>query len=193
MKGKNLIVSAVLAASFISILAIFWYQENQYLLPTPVPENYEAVNPGEFPNIDINKNNTDNKPVLLHFFNPDCPCSKFNIEHFRQIVSRYKDQIHFYAVLHTEDTQGAKERFLARYELNIPVILDTDKKIAIACGVYSTPQAALITPQGQLYYRGNYNKSRYCTDANSNFAQMAIDSLLRMPATHQYLKQVNLL
>ncbi len=39
-------------------------------------------------------------------------------------------------------------------------------------------QAALIDPDGRLYFRGNYNKSRYCTLKNSNFARMAIDSLL---------------
>ena len=35
------------------------------------------------------------------------------------------------------------------------------------------------TADHNLYYRGNYNKTRYCTDAESNYAQMAIDSLLK--------------
>jgi hypothetical protein len=44
--------------------------------------------------------------------------------------------------------------------------------------VYSTPQAVLFDGDNKLYYRGNYNKSRFCTDKQTNFAQMAIDSLL---------------
>ena len=100
------------------------------------------------------------------------------MDHFERIVKQYKGSIDIYAVLHTEDSRDAKERFLSKYNLDIPVILDTDKKLAAACGVYSTPQAAILTTQNQVYYRGNYNKSRYCTDKQSNFAQMALDSLL---------------
>jgi hypothetical protein len=29
-----------------------------------------------------------------------------------------------------------------------------------------------------LYYRGNYNKSRYCTDKKTEYARMALDALL---------------
>lgn len=31
--------------------------------------------------------------------------------------------------------------------------------IAISCGVYSTPQAVIIDGNGQLFFRGNYNKT----------------------------------
>ena len=181
MKSKTVLVTVILSVSFISIIAMFWYQENQYLLPTPVPINYKYVYTGTPINLSevtglARKN--DPKPVLLHFFNPDCPCSRFNMEHFRQIVKRYGGYFEIYAVMHTEEGLNAKKRFLSKYDLDIPVITDPGKKLATACGVYSTPQAAIIDATGRLYYRGNYNKSRYCTDVNSNFAQMAIDSLL---------------
>jgi hypothetical protein len=178
MKGRTLLVSAILILSFTGMLAIFWYQENQYLFPTPVPKNYKAVYPGEVVEVSAFIDKTFSKPVLLHFFNPDCPCSRFNMEHFQRIVARYKGKMDFYAVLHSADNNEAKSRFQDKYGLDIPVIRDTNNKLAEACGVYATPQAAILDQKGQLYYRGNYNKSRYCTDANSNFAQMAIDSLL---------------
>ena len=63
-----------------------------------------------------------------------------------------------------------------------------DKSIAVLCGVYSTPQAVLLDTNHKLYYRGNYNKSRYCTDKNSDYARMAIDSLLHHhePVNNEY-------
>ncbi len=63
-----------------------------------------------------------------------------------------------------------------KFDAQIPVYFD--EAIAKKCGVFSTPQAVLLDPSHNLYYRGNYNKTRYCTDAKSNYAQMAIDSLL---------------
>ena len=53
-----------------------------------------------------------------------------------------------------------------------------DACVAEAVGVYSTPQAVLVTTKNDLYYRGNYNKSRYCTDKRSNYAEIAITALL---------------
>ncbi|MES1226908.1 MAG: AhpC/TSA family protein, partial [Bacteroidota bacterium] len=66
-----------------TIAALFWYNEWVYSLPTPVPENYIAVPPGQ--RIDaVGKFNFDNsRPLFIHFFNPDCPCSRFNVAHFK--------------------------------------------------------------------------------------------------------------
>ncbi len=62
--------------------------------------------------------------------------------------------------------------------MGVPYLIDAEGEIAAKCGVYSTPQAVLIDSKSQLYYRGNYNRARYCTDRKSNYAQMVIDSLL---------------
>jgi hypothetical protein len=110
------------------------------------------------------------------------------MEHIKQLVKRYRGRFKIYAVIHTEEGQRAEKRFLSKYDLDIPVITDPGKKLATACGVYSTPQAAIIDSKGRLYYRGNYNRSRYCTDVSSNFAQMAIDSLLAGKASPVFVE-----
>lgn len=63
-------------------------------------------------------------------------------------------------------------------DTDMTILIDKNEMLAKACGVYSTPQAALLQQDNKLYFRGNYNRSRYCTDKNTSFAQMAIDSLL---------------
>ena len=68
--------------------------------------------------------------------------------------------------------------FAEKYDVPIPTRTDKDDQIAAACGVYATPQAAIITPDGRLFYRGNYNLSRYCTDRSTNFAEQALGALL---------------
>lgn len=188
MKSKLVFVSVLLTLSFAGILAIFWYQESQYLLPTPIPSNYQLVAAGKAVHLPALPGIDNRKPLLLHFFNPDCPCSRFNIEHFRKLMSKYQGRLQFYAVLHTTDENETAEKFQKKYELGIPVISNTDHRLAIACGVYATPQAAIIDQDGKLYFRGNYNKSRYCTDANSNFAQMAIDSLLASKPSPDFIE-----
>jgi hypothetical protein len=166
----------ILIAIFSGIGLIFWYQEAQYLLPTPVPKNYRVILPNEIIRFDsaLIPQQYD-KPRLLHFFSPECPCSRFNLKHFLSLNKKYGSAFDFYVVIaKKEDVTSAKYMV----EGSVPIIVDKDEKLAKACGVFSTPQAAIIQRDNALYFRGNYNRSRYCTDANSNFVQMALDSLI---------------
>jgi hypothetical protein len=61
---------------------------------------------------------------------------------------------------------------------NLKVLVLFEQSIAAACGIYSTPQAVLLDEHLRLYYRGNYNASRYCTDENTSYAKIALAALL---------------
>ncbi|HUS01588.1 MAG TPA: hypothetical protein VMY77_07670, partial [Chitinophagaceae bacterium] len=99
---KQWLVTGWLVLIFSGISWLFWYNEWQYSLPTPVPVNYHNVKTGKFINVS-NKIKEINKPLLLHFFNPACPCSKFNIEHFKWLVKHYNKSISFAVVVMSKD------------------------------------------------------------------------------------------
>jgi hypothetical protein len=175
---KKLFLYAWLGCIAAAIGWLFWHYEVQYSLPTPVPEDYRPVAVGEW--IDLQGMIAvpdDPKPVFLHFYNPKCPCSKFNVPHFQELARDYGDKVHFGVVVMAKDNIYTEHEIQEKLELEVPVAFD--KSIAAACGVYSTPQAVLLDADRRLYYRGNYNKSRYCTNKESNYAQQAIDSLLQ--------------
>ncbi len=169
-------VTFLLLIVFSTIGTIFWYQEVQYLLPTPQPKNYHAILPNEPIKIDTTLiSEQHSKPKLFHFFSPDCPCSRFNIKHFLTLKRKYKNEIDFYAVVTDEQKISSAKKML---DDDIIILIDREEKLAKACGVYSTPQAAILQTDNKLFFRGNYNKARYCTNKNSNFVQMALDSLV---------------
>jgi len=170
---KTLTIAWVLAI-FSGIVYIFWFTDWKYSLPTPVPTQYHPVTAGTRVDLAGKLPVAENKPVFIHFFNPDCPCSRFNIPFFKSLVKKYNDKVSFAIVVLNNQSYTAKE-IQDKFDLNVPVSFDST--LAAACGVYSTPQAVLLDATHRLYYRGNYNKSRYCTDSRSNYAQMAIDSL----------------
>ena len=160
----------------------FWYHDWKYNLPTPVPQNYVSVKIGDHVNIDGKITAEKGKPVFIHFFNPECPCSKFNVPHFNSLVKKYHDELDFSVVVvnMNKSKKYTAEEIQNKFDLNVPISFDTT--IESACGVYSTPQAVILDADRNLYYRGNYNRARYCTDTKSNFAQQAIDSLLNHDA-----------
>ena len=156
---------------------MFWHNEWKYTLPTPVPKNYTDVKIGTHIDLTNKLKAESGKPVFIHFFNPDCPCSKFNVPHFQSLIKKYGNEFTFAVVVFTKNKDYTAQTIRDKFGLDVPVLFDTT--IAGACGVYSTPQAVIIDKEQKLYYRGNYNKSRFCSDKNSNYAQMAIDSLLQ--------------
>jgi peroxiredoxin len=174
--SKKIFFAIWLVTIFSATLFLFWQNEWKYKLPTPVPPNYHVVKPSDTVYSNYQSTLKGHKPLLLHFFNPACPCSRFNISHFKSLVKKYNGRINFALVVMSNDTTYTIKNIQDKFGLSIPVLFD--KSLATICGVYSTPQAALINADNKLYYRGNYNRSRYCTDPNSNYAQQAIDSLL---------------
>lgn len=166
------------------ISGFFWYNQLVYLLPTPVPSDYKAVKNGKVISLPGELDFKNGKPVFLHFFNPDCPCSRFNINHFKSLVKTYQGKVNFAVVLMTAKPYTAAE-IRKRFELSLPIIV-SDTSLAAATGVYSTPQAVIIGSDSELYFRGNYNKTRYCTDEKSSYAKIALDGLLNHRSLIQF-------
>jgi hypothetical protein len=174
---KVFIVLATLALSLIGIGFLFWTQELKYSLPTPIPSHYKNVLVNEKIDLYPLLARAKGVPLFLHFFNPDCPCSRFNLTHFKSLVRQHGANVQMVAVIPAYgDVERAKEMI---DDNAIEIIHDTTNVLAEKCGVYSTPQAVLIDADQRLYFRGNYNKSRYCTTKESNFAALSLESLLR--------------
>jgi hypothetical protein len=149
----------------------FWQQDWQSSIPTARPAGITQPLVGEQVSLKL----TSPKPLFLHFFNPDCPCSRFNVSHLRELIRRHGQDARFVAVLQGDgDIKGAFDKL----GLGIEAVTDKNGALALATGVYATPQAVLIEPNGRLYYRGNYNTSRYCTNGETQFARIALESLL---------------
>ena len=172
---RKLILIGWLVIISVCIGGFFWYNEWKFNLPTPVPKNYAAINLGSYVDVAPQLKFRNNKPTFLHFFNPDCPCSKFNVPHFASLVKQYSNKANF-AIVVMSDKKYTQQEIQKKFDVDIPVLFDS--AVAAKCGVYSTPQAVILNKNSTLFYRGNYNRARYCTDAKSNYAQIALDSLL---------------
>jgi hypothetical protein len=177
---KKGLVLGWLAVLALAIGGIFWQSAWKYSLPTPIPANYHDVTRGAVITLPASAHGltTRQKPLFLHFFNPDCPCSRFNMPQFKALVQRYDKQVSFAIVVMSPDKFTAAQ-LRSKFDLPYAVPVVSDSAIAAACGVYSTPQAVILDDEGRLFYRGNYNRSRYCTDEQTGFARQALDTLLQ--------------
>lgn len=176
MKTKIILFTLFAISSLLGIGKLFWEQEYKFAQPTPIPETLKKVAKGDSVTVPLVNHSKSN--LYLHFYNYECPCSRFNIKEFQSLVKKHSDKVDFVAVLQTsKSNKTAVSKFLKRYDLGIPVIHDINGDIAEALGVYSTPQAVIIKNH-TVYYKGNYNKARFCLSKNTKFAEQALHTLV---------------
>lgn len=178
MKYNTIIFLSFAALLLSGISYTFWHYTLKDFLPTPMPKNYEARAVADQIALGPHGLKESSKPTLYHFFNPDCPCSRFNLEHIHWLIENYSAQIAIRVVLQVEDSTYNWQELEQDLGLGVPYIVDYNGELSKACGIYATPQAAVLTAENTLYYRGNYNRAKYCTDPRTSYAQQAIDSLL---------------
>jgi hypothetical protein len=93
------------------------------------------------------------------------------------LTRTYGERVNIVAVLEEDSTDNLIDGF-RRAGLPIQAVVDSNRTLATAVGVYSTPQAVILDTRGTLIYRGNYNSSRYCVDRRTEYARVALDALL---------------
>lgn len=176
---KRVVLFAFMMLSIATFIGrVFWKQELQYALPTPVPAKFVDVRTGEKVNLSDQLSMDDRIPVLLHFFNADCPCSRFNMKDFESLAHDYKGKVNFFVVIQSKD-DNAIDEFRRKYELAIPTIHDKEGIISDRCGIYATPQAVILDKNSTIYFKGNYNKARFCTRKETKFVDIALTALLK--------------
>ena len=180
-QGKPILAAGCSVLLLTLVIAVFWYQDWQYSLPTPRPEALKQPALGMVMSVAEvlpgGAKYDPSRPLLLHFFNPGCPCSRFNLDHIRELTRTYGDRVNIVAVLEEDSTDNLIDGF-RRTGLPIQAVVDSNRTLATAVGVYSTPQAVILDARGTLIYRGNYNSSRYCVDRRTEYARIALDALL---------------
>jgi hypothetical protein len=175
--------SAIVLSLLAFVGGVFWEQDWRWGLPTPRPSDLKQPPIGsraELPDVlHVRWAPSSGRPLFIHFFNPDCPCSRFSRDHVRDLIRTYRDRVTIVAVIEPEGGVVSAETVAdVERDLGVPTVLDGDGSVARAVGVYSSPQAVVVTTAGALYFRGNYNLARYCTDERTAFTRIALEHLL---------------
>jgi len=173
MRGKKIIFFSICLVFASFICWMFWEQELQYVMPTPVPVNFVDVKAGDKINLEGHLDIKEGSAVLLHFFNEKCPCSRFNMRDLEHIAYKNKNDLQLIVIIQSDDNESIK-RFNDKYELDVPTVLDSKGEISKICGIYATPQAVLLDKESKIYFKGNYNKARFCTTKNTKFVELAL-------------------
>jgi peroxiredoxin len=102
------------------------------------------------------------RAVALFFIAAECPISNRYAPEINRIVADYATRgVVFYGV-HSDQDFGAAAalRHARNYGFDFPVLLDPTQTLANQTGVTLTPTAVILSPAGELLYRGRID-NRY--------------------------------
>jgi peroxiredoxin len=93
------------------------------------------------------------KPVLLNFWATWCPPCRSEMPYLQQIYNSYSAQGLELLEIDVGESASPVKQFLASNNLTLPVLLDTDKKVALAYGTAAIPTSLLIDKNGIIKQR----------------------------------------
>src|SRR5215468_1360183 len=96
------------------------------------------------------------RAVALFFIGVECPISNRYAPEINRIVAAYSTRgVAFYGVQSDPDINPAVAlRHSRDYGFDFPVLLDPAQALASRTGVILTPTAVILSPGGELLYRG---------------------------------------
>jgi peroxiredoxin len=96
------------------------------------------------------------KAVVLLFLGTECPVSNGYAPEYRRLAETYADKgVLFYGVHPDPDvTAETAAKHAAEYRLPFLVLLDPTQGVAKQAGITVVPEAAVLSPRGQVLYRG---------------------------------------
>jgi thiol-disulfide isomerase/thioredoxin len=97
---------------------------------------------------------TNAKTLVFIFVLPDCPVCNSYAPELKRLRGAFP-QIEFYLVYADTDVAMAEARQHSRdYDFGFPGLLDPAQRLVRGCGATRAPEAAVLSPQGKLLYRG---------------------------------------
>jgi hypothetical protein len=121
---------------------------------------------------------TLSKITILHFWDPDCPCARFNQVHVRDLISIHgAGDIRFVIVVpaeHAREGDRLRQRAETVFGTGIEVVIDHGE---LANAVPSSPAAAIFAADRELAYFGPYSIGAVCSQGQGNFVETVLTRL----------------
>jgi peroxiredoxin len=138
------------------------------------------------------------RAVAFFFIGAECPISNRYAPEINRIVTAYSTRgVAFYGVQSDPDIRPAVAlRHAQDYGFDFPVLLDPAQTLASRTGVILTPTAVILSPAGELLYRGriddrNLDFGKYRDAGVKPDMRLALDAVIAgRPVPEKYTKPV---
>jgi peroxiredoxin len=156
----------------VALLVVSWSRE----IPKVEPPFERIVAEGAGPIVEFSRKDARGAPhtiaewaghhgIVLFFIATDCPVSNGYAPEMARLARVFGQRGFLFFGIHSapDVTVAAVAKHAAEYGLQFPVMLDPDQVVTRQAGARVTPEAVVVSPDGQVFYRGRID-DRYTTD-----------------------------
>lgn len=96
------------------------------------------------------------KLIVFIFVGTTCPISNGYAPEYRRLVEEFDSRGVSFLAIHPDADVNAEtaSKHAKDYKITMPVLLDPEQRLAKTTGVSVTPEAVVLSPQGEILYRG---------------------------------------
>ena len=132
------------------------------------------------------------KTTLVHFWDSECSCNRFNEPHVKELIEKYAQQNIQFVIVAKSVELARKEHVLTKAKMifNHPAVIGVISEDDINLdNMPSTPSVAVLNGKQNLMYFGPYSVGAVCNTKNGAFVEKILESMFKgMPK-----KQLNVL
>jgi hypothetical protein len=116
---------------------------------------------------------------VVHFWNPDCRCTRFNRGHAKEVMQSYSARgIEFLVAVPAADMRSQAHHAFPQASEVI---------VASRLSDFSSPAAAAFDGYGELVYFGPYSEGAFCTTGDDAPVERVLDALVAAEAPRAWL------
>jgi thiol-disulfide isomerase/thioredoxin len=133
-----------------------------FALSSPFIARLEGGKAKDFTLLDMNGNKVrlselaEDKPLLLYFWASWCKPCRLITPQVSTLAEKYKDRITIIGInVGGVDSLKAVKKYGKRYEINYPLLIDSDNETVETYSVHAIPTLILLDKNGKILFRDN--------------------------------------
>jgi len=133
-----------------------------FALSSPFIARLEGGKAKDFTLLDMNGNKVrlselaEDKPLLLYFWASWCKPCRLTTPQVSTLAEKYKDRITVIGInVGGVDSLKVVKKYNKRYEINYPLLIDSDNETVEAYSVHAIPTVILLDKNGKVLFRDN--------------------------------------
>lgn len=170
---------------FMSKILYFLIYSMLQIVAAPVWALPEPALPSEINSIDLLTNNsikistqfTDKKALIFIFMSSKCPCSNSHVSEVKSLQKKYSDFTFFIVHSNVNEEIEFSKKYFASLELPITVLQDSEAKLADTLKAYKTPHSFVVSPKGEILYKGGVTNSNTAEKADKHYLAEALEDI----------------
>lgn len=117
------------------------------------------------------------KGLVAVFLSAKCPCSNSHVASLKELAKAHPDFA--FVGIHANGDEGKEtsQSYFRAASLRFPVLQDTGGKLAEKFRALKTPHAFLLSPAGEVLYKGGVSNSSEYANASEHFLEDAIKAV----------------